>query len=411
MKSNSPIATDPPEATAYGRPATTHDAELTEVGPGKPCGEFMRRYWHPVALADKVTGRPQKLRILGEDLIIFRDGRGRVGLLTPNCVHRGASLYYGKVDENGIRCCYHGWHFDPQGRCTDQPCEPQGGLHRDNVRQPWYPVQERYGLVFAYMGPAERMPVLPRWDALEALGPDERIFATDSSFSVGGDDSVHLLPWNWLQDWENSTDPFHVYILHSSFSGTQFAPEMAVKPDVKWESTRLGMHYVARRVLPDGREIERVSPLLFPNLISTPDVGLEIGPSSTIGWVVPVDDTSHKRFHAMRVPRDLSGRPKQMYEEKGRPARWIDMTEEQRQDYPSDWEAMSSLGPITQHSAEHLARSDVGVVLLRRLLRQQIRTVMEGGDPIGVSFDAQAPVQSTGAGNFYRESARDTRHG
>src|SRR3954447_22483413 len=128
------------------------------------------------------------------------------------------------------------------------------------------------------MGPPDKRPVLPRWDALEDLAPGETIFATDSSFSVGGDDSVQIVPWNWLQDWENSTDPFHVYILHSSFSGEQFAPEMAVKPDGAWEYTALGLRYTASRKLPDGPELDRVSPLLLPNIISTPDVELAPGP-------------------------------------------------------------------------------------------------------------------------------------
>jgi hypothetical protein len=258
------------------------------------------------------------------------------------------------------------------------------------------------------MGPAEKKPVLPSWDALEDLAPDERIFTTDSSFSVGGDDTVKIVPWNWLQDWENSTDPFHVYILHSSFSGEQFAPEMAVKPDVVWEYTDLGLRYVAYRKLPDGRELDRVSPLLFPNLISTPDVELAPGPSTTMGWVVPVDDTHHRRFHAMRVPKNLTGRPRQMYVEK-RPKPWIDMTEEERQRFPSDWEAQCGQGPITFHSEEHLATSDKGIGMLRRLLRRQIMVVQDGGDPIGVTFDPRSALNKCGAGNFFRAAVERAR--
>ena len=103
--------------------------------------------------------------MLGEDLILFRDKTGRPGLVQARCAHRGTTLYYGKVEERGIRCCYHGWLFDVEGRCLEQPCEPEGGRFRDRVRQPWYPVQELYGLVFAYMGPPEKKPVLPRYDA------------------------------------------------------------------------------------------------------------------------------------------------------------------------------------------------------------------------------------------------------
>jgi phenylpropionate dioxygenase-like ring-hydroxylating dioxygenase large terminal subunit len=395
-----------PEGYAYGRPHPSHDAELSETGPGTPCGEFMRRYWQPVAVSANVGSVPQLVRILGEDLVLFRDGRGRLGLLTPRCAHRGTSLFYGRVDENGIRCCYHGWQFDVEGRCIDQPCEPENGKpHRDRIRQPWYPVQERYGLVFAYMGPPEKRPVLPCWDALEGLGLDETIFATDSSFSVGGDDSVKIIPWNWLQDWENSTDPWHVYILHTAFSGSQFAPEMAVKPDVRWEYTELGLRYVALRRLPDGRELDRISPLLFPNLISTPDVLLGPGPTTTVGWVVPVDDTHHRRFHSMKVPTNLNGRPRQMYTEK-RTKPWLEMSSAERQASPSDWEAQESQGPITYHSEEHLATSDRGIGMLRRLLRQQIRLVQEGGDPIGLTYDPSKALFNTGGGNFFRTVAK-----
>src|SRR3954463_3121556 len=159
-----------PDGNNYGRGPQHHDAEITEVRPGTPCGEFMRRYWHPVAVSDKVTSRPQNVRILGEDLVLFRDGKGRVGLLYPRCAHRGTTLYYGKVDDKGIRCCYHGWQFDVEGRCLDMQCEPQNGARvRDRIRQPWYPVEDLYGLVFAYMGPPEKKPVLPRWDIMENL--------------------------------------------------------------------------------------------------------------------------------------------------------------------------------------------------------------------------------------------------
>ena len=137
--------------------------------------------------------------------------------------------------------------------------------HRDRIRQPWYPVQERYGLVFAYMGPPEKKPVLPYWDALEDLAPDETIFATDSSFSVGGEDSIQILPWNWLQDWENSTDPWHVYILHTAFSSSQFAPEMAVKLEKAIGSTadtwlRMQMNYDLAQVRKRTINVKRLVP-------------------------------------------------------------------------------------------------------------------------------------------------------
>ena len=159
------------QGTGYGRPPQHYDEELAKVGPGTPCGELMRRYWHPIALSEQATARPKQIKLLGEDLILFRDRKGRPGLLYPRCMHRGTTLFYGKVEDEGIRCCYHGWLFGVDGTCLDQPCEPEHGLHRDVARQPWYPVEERYGLVFAYLGPAEKKPILPRYDILEELEP------------------------------------------------------------------------------------------------------------------------------------------------------------------------------------------------------------------------------------------------
>jgi nitrite reductase/ring-hydroxylating ferredoxin subunit len=388
-----------PDGNNYGRGPQHHDAEITEVGPGTPCGELMRRYWHPIQVSAKVTTRPQNIRVLGEDLILFRDGTGRPGLLYPRCAHRGTTLYYGKVDEKGIRCCYHGWQFDVEGRCIDQPCEPEGGKHKDRVRQPWYPVEELYGLVWAYMGPPEKKPILPRWDVFENLKPGERIIAVGSSFGAGGDDTVEIVPCNWLQDWENIMDPFHIPILHTSFSGVQFVPEMGIMPDVKWDHVDTGMRYTAYRKLEDGREMDRVTLALFPHVRIVPDVRLLAGPAQSIGWVLPVDDTSFRLFHAMRVPADWQGRPRT------REKLWSEMTEDEHQRFPGDWEAQVGQGPISYHSEENLATSDKGVVMLRRMMKEQIAIVAKGGDPVGVVYDPAKAVIKVEAGNFYREKA------
>ena len=141
--------------TAYGRPRPSYDATLVEVGPGTPGGEMLRRYWHPVAVSAEVTTRPRTIRVLAEDLILFRDGQGRPGLLYPRCCHRGTTLYHGKVEASGIRCCYHGWLFNVEGHCLDMPCEPpeknQSERYRETFRQPWYPVR-------GVPGPALRLP-------------------------------------------------------------------------------------------------------------------------------------------------------------------------------------------------------------------------------------------------------------
>ena len=180
--------------TAYAMKPSTTRTELTSVGRGTPMGELLRRYWHPVGLVTDATDIPRKVRVLGEDLVLFRDKHARVGLLHARCCHRGTTLYYGKVEEDGIRCCYHGWKFDTEGHCLEQPCEPEGGQFKDKVRQPWYPVQERYGLIFAYMGPAEKKPVLPAYECLEKMDDGEFVEADDSSIGGGGpaDHSLQL---------------------------------------------------------------------------------------------------------------------------------------------------------------------------------------------------------------------------
>ena len=130
--------------SGYGRPTPPENAELTHVGPGTTAGELFRRYWQPVGLAPLPGEPPRPVRVLGEDLVMFRDGHGRVGLLDAHCCHRGTSLEYGRVEREGVRCCYHGWLFDVEGRCLEQPCEPAESSYKDRVFQPGYPCRE-YG--------------------------------------------------------------------------------------------------------------------------------------------------------------------------------------------------------------------------------------------------------------------------
>ena len=386
------------QGTAYGRPAQTYFKELAEVGPGTPMGELLRRYWHPIGMVSDATDKPKNVRVLGEDLILFRDKSGRTGLVYPHCAHRGTSLYYGKVDEQGIRCCYHGWHFDVQGNCLNQPCEPNGGRAREAKRQPWYPVQEQYGLIWAYMGPPERKPVLPRYECLENLDEGEFLEADDSSIGGGG---PQIIPCNWLQHYENLVDPFHVVILHSGFSGTQFVPEMAVMPDVHWETTDLGVRTISLRTLPDGKTLRRISEAGLPTLrvIPSPRLGRNGagGRVESLGWVLPIDD-HHFRIYVVGRVREVGELGRMRTRMNGK--LWEEMTEEEHQLYPNDIEAMVSQGVIAKHSEEHLATSDRGIVMLRRLLRQQLDAVAQGKDPAGVSFDADASPVYFSAGNY-----------
>jgi nitrite reductase/ring-hydroxylating ferredoxin subunit len=383
--------------SAYGRPVQHSNKLLTEVGPGKPCGELMRRYWQPIATSAEVNDVPRKVRILGEDLILFRDRKGRAGLLYPRCMHRGTSLYYGRIEAEGIRCCYHGWLFDVEGRCLDQPCEPDGGRHRDNARQPWYPVEEHYGLVFAYLGPPEKKPVLPRYDILEDVAPNEYLLSMVGGFAATGDNSLPIVPYSWLQMNDNIMDPFHVQVLHSTFSGVQFHQKFALMPKVDFFAVDHGVCYSAVRQLENGQEVDRISSWLMPNIMSVPDIQLGAGSSTMIAWVVPVDDASYVMAMAMKLPKGAEGPALRINGKL-----WGEMTEAERQRFPGDFEAQSGQGPISLHSEEHLVTSDRGIMMQRRILEKQIEVVAAGGDPLGVNFDPSKAVHAVRSGNFFR---------
>lgn len=375
--------------TAYDMKPSTWDAALTEVSRGTPMGELMRRYWHPVGLAGDAGPVPRQVRVLGEDLVLFRDGKERPGLVHARCAHRGTTLYYGKIEERGIRCCYHGWLFDVEGHCLEQPCEPEMGRHRDKVRQPWYPLEERYGLIFAYMGPPDRKPVLPRYECLEVLDEGEFIDADGNSIGSGGD---AIAPCNWLQHFENVLDAFHVPVLHGTFSGTQFTELMSTMPQVDWEYSPTGVKTVSIRRAKGGKIMRRVTEVALPTLrvVPNPLVG-KYGRVESIGWTLPIDDTHYRIYTAGRVTQKGVFLPPGKDAAKRR--RWQDMTPEERRAAPGDWEAQVGQGAITFHSDEHLATSDRGVVMLRRLLEQQVAAVARGQDPLGVGFDpSAAPV-------------------
>ena len=303
----------------------------------------------------------------------------------PRCAHRGTTLYYGKVEERGIRCCYHGWLWDAQGHCLEQPCEEDGGAkHRDKVRQPWYPVAERYGLVFAYLGPPAKKPVLPRYDCLEELTAGEFVVADDRSIGGGG---PPLIPCNWLQHWENVVDPFHVPVLHGSFSGAQFVAQMGAMPKVKFDVTPRGVKVESLRPAQGGKLHRRVTEVVMPTLRVVPNPRVaKYGKVESIGWVLPIDDTNLRIYVAGRVTdKDELARFRSTMAGKF----WGELSEAEHQRYPGDYEAQTGQGPITLHSEEHLSGSDGGVVRLRRFLEAQLQIVAAGGDPVCVAFNEQ----------------------
>ena len=391
------------ENTAYGRPKPEPETLLTDVGPGTPCGEMLRRYWQPVAAGAAATNRPSQVRILGEDLILFRDGAGRPGLLYPHCIHRGTSLFWGHVEPDGIRCCYHGWKFDVEGNCLEQPCEPNRGVNRAAHRQPWYPVQERYGLVWAYMGPPDKMPLLPQFEHMELREEGESYFVLDNSIQSHADlNGPAIIPYSWLNFNDNFMDPFHVYILHANFGTTHFIADFALMPRVTWEEIDVGTIYTACRTLPDGREMKRVLTWVAPNIAVVPGAGA--GSVDRLSIITPVDNDHARGFLVQRVPADFTD----PFEGRGfksiKP--WTEMTTEERQDAPGDYEAQYSQGPngMPSSSDEHLVRSDIGIGIQRRVLRREIKKVAEGKNPINVAFAPGEEVIHTPSGNFFTEA-------
>jgi len=376
---------------AYGMPEPHSDPVLPYVGSGTKGGELLRRYWQPIALSSEATDLPKAIRRLGEDLILFRNKQGEVGLLYPRCSHRGTSLLYGRVEDDGIRCCYHGWKFSNQGVCLEQPCEPEGGKFRDRIRQPWYPVVEAFGAIFAYMGPPDKQPLFPKFSCFEGLRDDEEIVAT--WFSSHGEISPFPLDHNWYQVYDNCADHYHVPILHSLISGDQFQdPRLTTKiPEIWWKYSDAGDSILtfSKRVLPSGEAWMRIEQGIIPNLLALPPFFSD-GDCPTVTAFVPIDDESCMPMDITRQPKSLptdvtqlaSGDagfgPKKLW--------WHQMTLEDHQRNPLDYEAQASQGKISFHSQEHLAMSDVGVSMHRKLFRQQCELVAKGSDPIGVAF-------------------------
>ena len=229
------------------------DEELCRVGHGTPCGEYLRRFWQPVCVEAELEDLPRAIRVLGEDLVAFRDGGGRIGLLERRCVHRGTSLEFGKVEERGIRCCYHGWHFDVDGTILDTPGEPPDSSIRHKLCQGAYPVEVWRGLVFAYMGPPEECPPFPVFDAFEHC-------------EAAGVLRVRHSPCNWLQVNENETDPIHLSFLHTRLFGVQFEPVYGEIPTMEWMETPTGMIYITVRRWGEYLYL-RTNDMLMPNAV------------------------------------------------------------------------------------------------------------------------------------------------
>lgn len=375
------------DGRAYGRQPGVPDPELTQVGPGTPGGELLRRYWQPIALASEATTVPTQIRRFGEDLILFRNGKGEAGLLTPRCIHRGASLFYGSVEDDGIRCCYHGWKFGCQGQVLDQPYERDGGRRKLRLRQPWYPVVEQFGAIWAYLGPAEKQPLFPSYSILEDVEEDEEIVS--NYLNTGKELMDFPARFNWFQAYENGVDQHHIPVLHKNHSGSQITdPRFDVDPDVTWEisDNEDSVLAVSRRNLEDGATYIRIEQVLIPNIFAlAPMVGDGISPH--LWYFIPIDGTTHIQLEVIRKKKKFVWDLKKVIGYGPDLKLWRDMTPEERQLNPSDQEAQESQGPVTLHSEDNLAATDAGVIKLRRLFKRHAKVVAEGGDPPGVAFE------------------------
>ena len=349
------------------------DEDLTRVGPGTPAGEYFRRFWHPIALAADIEDMPVAIRILGEDLVLFRDKKGRLGLLELHCPHRGTSLEYGVIEEEGVRCCYHGWLIARDGKILETPAEPPDSTYKDRFCQGAYPTHEFSGMIFAYMGPPEKTPPFPMLDTFKV--PGTRLIP------AGG----YLAPCNWLQNYENVMDPVHTTFLHARSSGVQFSTGFLEIPTIDFVDTPLGMAYVAARRVGDNIWL-RMTDAILPNMTqinrNEEDGQTEhpFWPGATTEWFVPVDDTHSVTFSFNRIPEDAPEPPRRW----GELVDW-DEPYEKRQRYPSDGSAIVSQRPIAVHAMEHLADTDRGVIKLRRATRERIQAVQRGEDPVPVA--------------------------
>jgi 5,5'-dehydrodivanillate O-demethylase len=364
---------------------------LTRVGPGTPAGELLRRYWHPVAVAGELTEeKPIKaVTLLGEKLVVFRlalgpgESQPRYGLVAEQCRHRLASLAYGRVDQEGIRCPYHGWKYDLGGRCLETPPEPSDSKYYREIRQPAYPVQKLAGLLFAYMGP-EPVPLLPRWDALAR--EDGRRWVTIES----------VIDCNWLQPMENSVDPSHLYWLHGFAFKSGHLPNHMAQYQEKHEFIRFEYGIMKRRITPGKQPSDPPMvdehPLIFPTMLR--HVSNEVRGSRAgvyrhnIQIRVPIDDTHTQVYRVNFIPSASERSPVDQdppYEHRPlkSPAGEYCMDVVSAQDSMA-WETQ---GPITDRTQEHLGAADRGIVMFRKLLREQIDIVAKGGEPMGIVRD------------------------
>ena len=375
------------------------DPELTEVGPGTPCGEYLRRFWMPVAMTDQVGDLPYRIRILGEDLILFRETGGKLGLVHLHCAHRNMSLEFGIIEEGGIRCSYHGWKYGVDGTIQERPCEPEGSRLKEGACLGAYPVIEYKGIAFAYLGPKNTIPSFPVFDTFDEEGDEMIPYLIES-------------PCNWLQVMENAWDPFHVVYLHTKAVRIQFIDAFAEMPKIEFFERPFGEFYTNTRRVDDFIWI-RIHDKMLPSFTQNgghfpvPDQSRYFGRCGLSRWITPVDDTqtlviAWRHFREGDDPKGLTNRDEVGYGVTDFYGQGPDRPYEQRQRDPGDYDAWVSQGPINIHKNEHQGVTDRGVALVRRKLRKAIRNIQDGGSVDQASASYEGAIPSYGGDTILR---------
>jgi 5,5'-dehydrodivanillate O-demethylase len=355
---------------------------LTRIGPGTAAGETLRKYWLPVGFSHEIhSDAPKLVRWLGEDLLLFRDQFGRIGLTEPSCPHRGASLDYGWIEAGGIRCCYHGWVFDVNGRCLEQPGEPPDSVFKDKIKLKAYPVRELGGMIWAYMGTGEP-PELLNYHFL---------MRDDGERDLSG----YVRECNYMQQLENALDPVHATILHGRpVHGLPAAPEWMERPEFTVAATDTMAYYVARRQGPESgtewhREVAYVPPIMVVHHGGSLP-GDSLAEMVDVAWRMPIDDYNTRTFTLKFFPNgtvrrgndEKQARPKPPPLMRGTRRQW-DMATINGQDNA----AQVGQGAIVDRTREHLGYSDRGVIQVRKLWQSVIEMSAAGGEPANLIRD------------------------
>ncbi|MCH7607219.1 MAG: aromatic ring-hydroxylating dioxygenase subunit alpha [Chloroflexi bacterium] len=371
---------------------------LTQVGPGTPMGELMRRYWHPIAASAELDERPTKeVRLLGEDLVLYKDRSGTLGLIDRLCAHRRVNLAYGIPEEHGLRCMYHGWLYDESGQCIEQPFEET--VHPPRVSRPGaapgssevvvksfkekvklagYPVEALGGLIFAYLGAAP-VPLLPHWEQLVWDNAVREV-------------CISQLPCNWLQCQENSLDPVHNEWLHGYMGNVVRNGVHALSPG-RGTHQKIGFdifeHGIIKRRVEEGfTELDddwrEGHPVMFPNILLVGDEA-----HSTVQFRVPVDDenTLHVSYYVWRSAPGTTAPAQDAV-----PYRYVPLKDETGRYivdilFNQDYMAWITQGPVARRDREKLGESDKGIIFFRKMLRDQMAIVADGGDPMNTFRD------------------------